>query len=104
MDGSPRERGVGCGEFEDYGCETEGPETLCGGCLWDPYHDYEQMEALMHGGRSTCQLGFEKVLFKNRQVETAESEIADNQYKLVFCLFTSGYFGVSGAQWLSSLG
>ena len=56
VDGTSRER-----EFPDSICDSDGPETLCGGCLWDTYHDYEQMEALTHGVRSTCQLGFEKV-------------------------------------------
>ena len=41
--------------------EQEGPELLCGGCLWDPKHDYEQLEALCSARRSTCELKFEKV-------------------------------------------
>ena len=41
--------------------ETEGPEMLCGGCLWDPKHDYEQVESLNAATTSSCQLGFEKV-------------------------------------------
>ncbi len=41
--------------------ELEGGSALCGGCLWDIQGDYEQVEALSNAGRSTCQLGFEKV-------------------------------------------
>ena len=41
--------------------DQEGPELLCGGCLWDPKHDYEQLEALCNARRSTCELKFEKV-------------------------------------------
>ena len=41
--------------------EMEGPEMLCGGCLWDPKHDYEQLESLNAATMSSCQMGFEKV-------------------------------------------
>ena len=41
--------------------EMEGPEMLCGGCLWDPKHDYEQLESLNAATISSCQMGFEKV-------------------------------------------
>ncbi len=40
----------------------ESPELLCGGSLWDPRNDYEQLESLCHARRSTCELMFEKVL------------------------------------------
>ncbi len=40
----------------------ESPELLCGGSLWDPRNDHEQLESLCHARRSTCELMFEKVL------------------------------------------
>ena len=46
---------------------------------------------------SLCQKGL-----KEGQIEMAESQVADNQYKLVFSLFAIGYLPVE--QWLSSLG
>ena len=41
--------------------DLEGP-SLFGSNVWDPNLDYEQLEALNIAGRSTCELGFEKVL------------------------------------------
>ena len=40
--------------------DIEEPEHLCGGGLWDPYHDIEELESLRSARRSTCELGFEK--------------------------------------------
>ncbi len=44
--------------------EMEGPEMLCGGSLWDPKHDFQQLEALCDARRSTCELNFEKVRYR----------------------------------------
>lgn len=41
--------------------ESDNPEELCGGALWDVHCDYEQLEALSYAVKSSCQLGFEKV-------------------------------------------
>ncbi|XP_064597908.1 LOW QUALITY PROTEIN: nephrocystin-3-like [Liolophura sinensis] len=40
--------------------ESDNPEELCGGALWDVHCDYEQLEALSYAVKSSCQLGFEK--------------------------------------------
>ena len=42
--------------------DTDTPKALCGACLWDPHHDIEEMEHLSYAIKSTCELGFEKVL------------------------------------------
>lgn len=39
----------------------DGPEALCGGCLWDINQDLEQAESLSVASRSACELGFERV-------------------------------------------
>ena len=41
--------------------DLDGPVALCGGSLWDIHNDFEQMEALTYAGKSSCELGFEKV-------------------------------------------
>ena len=45
--------------------DTESPEQLCGGGLWDIHSDFEQMEALSYAVKSSCELGFEKVCFQS---------------------------------------
>ena len=42
--------------------DQDGPEMLCGGCVWDPRYDFEQSEAFTNALKSTCELGFEKVI------------------------------------------
>ena len=37
-------------------------------------------------------------VFTEGQIEMAETQVVDNQYKLLFTLFTIGNSGVSGAQ------
>ena len=46
---------------DEFEMALEGPEALCGGCLWDINHHLEQFEYLSGASRSACELGFEKV-------------------------------------------
>lgn len=41
--------------------DDESSEHLCGGYIWDPQGDYEQIEAFDYAVSSSCELGFEKV-------------------------------------------
>ncbi|KAK3083411.1 hypothetical protein FSP39_021957 [Pinctada imbricata] len=45
---------------EEGGGETDGQEQICGGAVWDPLGDYEQMEAFNYTIKSSCELGFER--------------------------------------------
>lgn len=44
---------------EDY--ESENPEALCGGSLWDSNQEWQQLEAWTFTKMSSCELSFEKV-------------------------------------------
>lgn len=46
---------------QDSGFVDESSEDLCGGYIWDPQGDYEQIEAFDYAVSSSCELGFEKV-------------------------------------------
>ena len=50
-------------QSDDYKELLDGPEELCGGCLWDVNQDLEQMEYMGASSRSACELGFERVRY-----------------------------------------
>lgn len=45
---------MGLGEATESG-------LVCGGLVWDPHCDCQQLEALNHAVHASCELGFEKV-------------------------------------------
>ena len=48
-------------EPEDEYDMSDGPESLCGGSVWDIYGENQQLEAYQHAVQASCELGFEKV-------------------------------------------